>query len=123
MHNLLAQSNAPLPTPETSVAVQLGFNIPSLGDVLTFLIRAFFMVAGLSALLFLLLGALSWITSGGAKENVEKAQQKIQAAVVGLLVIVAVLSLMAAVEQIIFSGKICVGITCPVTIPSLIKKS
>ncbi len=123
MHKLLAQSGVPQPSPETTVIMKLPFIIPGLGDVLTFLIRAFFLVAGLSALLFLLLGALSWITSGGAKENVEKAQQKIQAAVVGLLVIVAVLSLMAAVEQIIFSGKICVGITCPVTIPQLIKPS
>lgn len=118
MHKLLAQ------TQNISAMVdpnQLGFRIPTLGDILTFLVRAFFMVAGLSALLFLLLGALAWVTSGGAKENVEKAQQKIQAAVVGLLIIIAVLSLMAAVEQIIFAGKICVGLTCPVTIPQLIK--
>lgn len=120
VHHILAQAVSP--DPSNMIQVQaLGFSIPTLGDVLTFLVRAFFMVAGLAALLFLLLGALAWVTSGGAKESVEKAQQKIQAAIVGLLVIVAVLALMATVEKVIFRGQICVGLTCPITIPSLLK--
>ncbi|PJC30483.1 hypothetical protein CO051_05465, partial [Candidatus Roizmanbacteria bacterium CG_4_9_14_0_2_um_filter_39_13] len=43
---------------------ELGFKIPSLGDLLTFAIRAFFVIAGLAALFYLLLGALGWVTSG-----------------------------------------------------------
>lgn len=99
----------------------LGFAIPSLADILTFMIRLFFVIAGLFALLYLLMGALSWVTSGGNKENVEKAQQKIQAAVIGVILIVAVLSIIWTLETVVFSGKICFGISCPMTIPSLIK--
>lgn len=98
----------------------LGFNIPGFGTILTFLIRFFFVAAGLAALIFLLLGAFSWITSGGNKEGVDKARDKIQAAIVGIILIVVVLALVATFEQIVFRGKLCFGLTCPLTLPSLL---
>ena len=99
----------------------LGFQIPSLGDILTFIIRAFFVIAGLAALLYLLLGALAWITSGGDKEAITAAQQKIQAAVIGMILIVAVLAIIWTLEQVIFNRRICLGLSCPLTLPGLIK--
>jgi len=99
----------------------IGFKIPSLGDLLTFLIRAFFIIAGLAALLFLLMGALAWVTSGGNKENVDKARDKITNAVIGLIVIVAVLAVIVTFEQIIFGNRLCLGLSCPITIPSLLQ--
>ena len=106
----------------TSINVgELGFKIPSLGDILTFTIRAFFVVAGLMALFYLLLGALAWITSGGDKDAVTAARDKIQAAVVGLLLIVAVLAIIWTLEQVIFNRRICLGLSCPLTLPGLIK--
>src|SRR3990167_761540 len=106
----------------TSINVgELGFKIPSLGDILTFTIRAFFVVAGLMALFYLLLGALSWITSCGDKDAVTAAREKIQAAVVGLLLIVAVLAIIWTLEQVIFNRRICLGLSCPLTLPGLIK--
>lgn len=101
--------------------VTLDFTPPTLVEILTFLIRFFFIVAGLAALLFLLLGALSWVTSGGDKENVKKAQEKIQAAVIGLVMVVIVLAIIVTFEQVIFQKKICIGVSCDITIPSLIK--
>lgn len=98
----------------------LGFNIPNFGEVLTFIIRFFFVAAGLATLIFLLLGAFSWITSGGNKENVEKAREKIQAAVIGIVLVVVVLALVALFEQVVFQKKICFGLTCPITFPSLL---
>lgn len=98
----------------------LGFQIPSFSDILTFAIRGFFIIAGLAALFFLLLGALAWVTSGGNKENVEKAQQKIQQAVVGVILIAVVLAVVATLENVVFNKKVCFGLTCPVTIPSLV---
>lgn len=95
------------------------FNIPTLTDILTFLIRFFFVAAGLAALLYLLLGAFAWITSGGSKENVDKARDKIQAAVVGVILVVVVLAIVVLFEQVIFAKKIGLGITCPLTIPSI----
>lgn len=101
----------------------LGFKIPSLGDILTFTIRSFFVIGGLAALFFMLLGAFAWVTSGGDSEAVTAAQQKIQAAVVGLLIMVAVLALVWTLEQVIFNRRICLGLSCPITIPSLLKPS
>lgn len=98
----------------------LGFEIPSIGDLLTFIIRAFFVVAGIMALLYLLLGALAWITSGGDKGGVEKARDKIQAAIVGVLMIVIVLAIVWTLENVVFQQKICFGISCPLTLPSLL---
>ncbi|OGK62938.1 hypothetical protein A2334_06175 [Candidatus Roizmanbacteria bacterium RIFOXYB2_FULL_38_10] len=94
--------------------VSTTFQIPSLPDVISFFIKFFFFLAGLAALLYLLLGAFGWVTSSGDKEAVKKAQDKIQAAVVGLVVIVVVLALMVTLEQFVFNKKFCLGISCPV---------
>ncbi|OGK22843.1 hypothetical protein A3C98_04125 [Candidatus Roizmanbacteria bacterium RIFCSPHIGHO2_02_FULL_37_15] len=99
----------------------IGFKIPSLGDILTFMIRAFFIIAGLAALLFLLTGALSWVTSGGNKENVDKARDKITSAITGLIIIVAVLAVIVTFEQVIFANRLCLGLSCPITIPPLLQ--
>ena len=101
----------------------LGFKIPTLSDVLTFLIRGFFILAGIMALIYLLLGALAWVTSGGSKENVDKARDKITAAVLGLIIIVAVLAIIVTMEQVVFGGNLCLGLSCPITIPSLLQKA
>lgn len=107
--------------PKPGGQVTLGFTPPTLVEILTFLIRFFFVIAGLAALLFLLMGALSWVTSGGDKENVKKAQEKIQAAVIGLVLVVVVLAIIVTLEQVVFNQKICIGVSCDITIPSLIK--
>ena len=102
---------------------ELGFKIPSLGDLLTFAIRAFFVIAGLAALFYLLLGALAWVTSGGDKDAVTAAREKIQAAVLGMILIVAVLAIIWTLEQVIFNRRICLGLSCPLTLPGLIESN
>lgn len=101
--------------------VNPGWKIPSLADVIGFLIKFLFFFAGLAALLYLLLGAFSWVTSSGDKENVKKAQDKIQAAVVGLVIIVVVLVIIATLEQVVLKGTFCVGLTCSIAPPQLIQ--
>lgn len=100
---------------------ELGFKIPSLGDILTFVIRAFFVIAGLAALFYMLLGAFAWVTSGGDADAVSAAQQKIQAAVVGMLIIVGVLAIIWTLEQVIFNRRICLGLSCPLTLPGILE--
>lgn len=102
------------------LSVNLGWSVPSLGQILTFIIRLFFVIAGLAALFYLLLGALAFVTSGGSKDNVDAAQKKIIAAVVGVVLIVVVLSIIVTLERVIFRCRICFGLSCPVTIPSII---
>ena len=100
---------------------ELGFQIPSLGDLLTFVIRVFFVIAGLAALFYMLIGAFSWVTSGGDKDAVAAAREKIQAAVVGMILIVAVLAIIWTLEQVIFKRRICLGLSCPLTLPGLVE--
>ena len=97
---------------------KIGFKIPTLGDILTFLIRAFFIVAGLMALLMLLLGAMAWVTSGGNKENVDKAREKIQAALIGVILVFIVIALVGVIENVLSLG---LGITRPIVFPKLIQ--
>lgn len=99
----------------------LGFNIPSFGDILTFIVRLFFVIAGIFALVYLLLGAFSWITSGGDKDKVEKARDKIQAALIGVILIIIVVAIVATLEQIVFQERLCFGLTCKLSIPELLE--
>lgn len=99
----------------------LKFSIPTFGDILTFLIRGFFAVAGVFALVYLLLGAFSWVTSGGNKENVEKAREKIIAAITGVILVVVVVAVVATLEQVVFQERLCFGLTCAFTVPALLK--
>lgn len=105
----------------SNTTVNVGWKIPSLADVVGFVIKFLFFFAGLAALLYLLLGAFSWVTSSGDKENVKKAQDKIQAAVVGLVIIVVVLVILATLEQVVLKGTFCVGLTCAIAPPQLIQ--
>ena len=83
----------------------LGFQIPTFGELLSSMIRFFFVIAGLAALFYLLWGALSWVTSGGNEEAVGAARGKILNALIGVIMIVAVLAIMWSLEQIVFGGR------------------
>lgn len=98
--------------------VALGFHIPNITDILTFVLRFFFIISGLVALIFLLLGALGWITSGGNKESVDKAREKIQAAVIGLVLIFVVLAIVIVLENALGLG---LGLSKPIVFPGLIQ--
>jgi hypothetical protein len=93
--------------------------IPGFTKMLGLLIRLFFVIAGIVALIFLLMGAFAWVTSGGDEKAVQAAQQKIQAAVIGLVVMVAVLSIAVFMEQIVFNKQICFGLTCEINTSSI----
>lgn len=112
---------AQAPTDTVYSKVQLGFKIPNITDILTFVLRFFFIVAGLIALVYLLLGAMAWITSGGNKESVDKAREKIQAAVVGLILIFAVLAIVIVIENVFFLPGQGLGLSKPIVFPGLIQ--
>jgi Type IV secretion system pilin len=99
----------------------LDFKIPDLATVLTFAVQAFFVVGGLFALVYLLWGSFDWIVSGGDQAKVDAARKKIQAALVGSIVIVASLSLIVTLEKLVFREKICFGVSCPIRVPVLLK--
>jgi len=83
-------------------------------------LKIFFVAAGIIALVFLLRGSISWITSGGDKEKIEKARHTLTNAVVGLVIIFVVLSGIWTLEQVIFPNEtFCIGLTCPIKIPTI----
>ena len=115
------RTNIGVPACQSVDANSLGFKIPSLSDILTFAIRAFFAIAGIAALFYMLIGAFGWVTSGGDKDSISAARERIQAAIVGMILIVAVLAIIWTLEQVIFKKRICLGLSCPVTLPGLIE--
>lgn len=59
----------------------------SIGTAIGGLISFIFILAAITALIFLLIGGIRWITSGGDKSNIEGARDSIIAAIVGLVII------------------------------------
>ncbi len=67
-----------------------------LGKIIAFGINMFIFVAGMFLILYLLWGAFDWITSGGDKEKITKAQNKITNAFIGMFLIFVVLVVFVA---------------------------
>lgn len=68
-----------------------GDPVAGLGSLIGWGINVFIIVAGLFMLVYLLWGAFDWINSSGEKEKLTKAQQKITNALLGMVLIFAIL--------------------------------
>ncbi|MBP6993993.1 hypothetical protein KBB12_02020 [Candidatus Woesebacteria bacterium] len=99
--------------------VKTWFRVPTLGDLVGNIIRLMFFIAGLYALVLLLLGGFEWVSSGGEEKKLTSARGKILNAIIGLVVMVAVLTLVILLEQVVFGGKVCLGISCPINMGDL----
>lgn len=62
------------------------------------------LAGGLLALLNMILGGLSYITSQGDPESVQKAQKKIYMSLVGLVIIVGSYAIIAIVSRLFFGS-------------------
>lgn len=83
------------------------------GILISNLVGLLFIVAALAAFFFLIMGGLQWITSGGDKNGLESARNKITHAIVGLLIVAAAWAIMFLIGKFI-------GIDFPnLPIPSL----
>lgn len=74
-----------------------------LSNLLTLAISAIVSLGILAALIFLILGGIQWITSGGDKTGVENARKTIIYAIVGLVVIIFSLVIIRIVGTIVGS--------------------
>ncbi|MEK7165419.1 MAG: hypothetical protein AAB874_01250 [Patescibacteria group bacterium] len=72
-----------------------------LGSVISAIVGILLLVAAVLAFLFLILGGIQWITSGGDKAGMEAARNKITAAIVGLIIVAAAWAIMLLVGQFI----------------------
>ncbi len=72
-----------------------------LGSLINFMI----IITGIVALVYMLWGALSWVTSGGDKEKLQKAQSRIRSAVIGIVMAVVVLVIFNAIFSLVFPNS------------------
>jgi len=59
----------------------------SVGDVISNALMIVFIAAGLAVLIYLIIGAFKWITSGGDKDAIAKARGTIVNALIGLAIL------------------------------------
>lgn len=59
----------------------------SVGDVISNALTIVFIAAGLAVLIYLIIGAFKWITSGGDKDAIGKARGTIVNALIGLAIL------------------------------------
>ena len=75
-----------------------GFAI-DFGTIITGLLQIVMAIAALLVFLYLIWGAITWITSGGDKGKTEEARNRITAAVIGLIVLAAAYAILQIVLQ------------------------
>ncbi|MEX0622069.1 MAG: hypothetical protein WD187_03755 [Candidatus Woykebacteria bacterium] len=82
----------------------------NLGELLGNLLILIFAGAAILAFIFIVIGGLQWITAGGDKMAAQSARDRITAAVVGLVIIVAAFALTLIITTVlgvnIFEGTI-----------------
>lgn len=69
------------------------------GAFISGLLGAIMIVAALMVLVFLLWGAIEWITAGGDSSKVTKAREKIMQSIIGIIVLAATLAIFMVVQS------------------------
>lgn len=75
--------------------------VDQIGNVISAVIGVLIIVAAILAFLFLILGGVQWITSGGDKSAMEAARNRITSAIVGLIIVAAAWAVMVLAAQFI----------------------
>ncbi|RJR15714.1 hypothetical protein C4579_01395, partial [Candidatus Microgenomates bacterium] len=76
----------------------------AIGSLFGAILPMFIIVGALATFIFLILGALQWITSGGDKQGLENARNRITNAVVGLIILAAVWAIMIVISAFLGLG-------------------
>lgn len=67
--------------------------------------RAIIFVGGLSVLLYLVWGAVEWISAGGDSGKIQKARDKMTQGVVGMIVLVGTFVIAQLISELFFDGQ------------------
>jgi hypothetical protein len=82
----------------------------NLGGLLSALLVLLFFFAALLAFIFIVIGGIQWITAGGDKVAAGNARDRITAAIVGLVIVVAAFAITLIITSVlginIFSGTV-----------------
>lgn len=73
--------------------------ITDVGQLVSAVVGTLLILAALMAFLFLIMGGIQWITSGGDKTHMEEARNKITHAIVGLIIVGAAWAVMMLVQN------------------------
>lgn len=73
--------------------------ITDVGTLISAVVGTLLILAALMAFLFLIMGGIQWITSGGDKTHMEEARNKITHAIVGLIIVGAAWAVMMLVQN------------------------
>lgn len=80
--------------------------------ILQAIVKVILLVAFVLSFIFLLIGGIKWITSGGDEKGVASARNTITAALIGLVVVLMAFALIKLVETFfgvtIISGAVCI---------------
>ncbi len=109
-------SLASMAVAQTTIDVPPPANVPqgiTIGNVISAVVGILLVVAAIAAFLFLILGGLQWITSGGDKAGMEAARNKITAAIVGLIIVAAAWALMLLLGEFTGIRLLQGGLTIP----------
>jgi len=84
----------------------------TLPGIVSTVIKLILVVAALIAFIFLVIGGIKWITSGGDKEQTAKAQGTLTAALIGLVIVFAAWAIIKLLEAF-FGIEILTRLTIP----------
>ncbi len=76
-----------------------GVKITDVGALISAIVGTLLILAALMAFLYLIIGGIQWITSGGDKTHMETARNKITHAIVGLIIVGAAWAVMVLVQN------------------------
>ncbi len=96
--SVLAAAQIPVQIGQPALGINPAVGV---GTVLTNALTIIFVAAALAVLFYLILGAFSWITSGGDKEKVGGARKTIINALVGLAILALAFLIVVVVGQIL----------------------
>lgn len=74
--------------------------IDDLGAFISGIIQLLFLIAALATFLYLVMGGIQWITSGGDSKKTEAAGKQITNALIGLAIVAVSWAVMALVAQV-----------------------
>lgn len=106
MNKLLAQATSSFNINlEDQVSSRVSIN-SDLGTFITRVFSAIMIVGGIATFIYLAYGGIQWVTSGGEKDKVKDAREKITQAIIGLAILASAWAIFKLVDY--FFG---IGIT------------
>lgn len=94
---------------DITIAQPATVRITEIGTLISAVVGTLLIISALVTFVYLILGGIQWITSGGDKAAMEAARNKITHAIVGLIIVGSAWAIMALVQN--FLGISIIGST------------